>query len=444
MKNVVKVFVCCLLLAVLLAFPSKDNASFDAQTLRQSQNAVTSEQSEQMLKAFVGGESGKERLDRTSFSENEKLAAQYLNEYMTGLGWETQIRDFEYEASTGRSSHKLQSQNVVSALKCGKERAKRVVLGANYDNQTSDVKAGDYTLLKGIGGHGAYMNGTGVATLMTLAEKLKDAKLDFDVYIVYFGAGELYNRGAESYAESLKATELVDTLLMVNLQRIGGDKTYAYSDEVRTDHFDYVMKKADETGAGFSTLPTALPRMDVEYVSGIGYTHYGMLGGSKPFADRNVPYVNVFGGTFDTFGFGLDESKGQKNIVYTDNDTTAAMDERMSGYADKMSGVANTLYNCLTAPDFVSSVENTRQTKQNYSVLMASWIPFVIVVGVLVIFTLAMIPFASYFSKKYPIKKITRKVKVAVFGMDYEDKNSDDVFIDIKREDEPRNPFDGY
>ena len=443
MKNFSKVLICALVLALLLAFPIKSDGYFSAAAETQTDYAVTSAEAEAMLKKFVGGESGKERLDRTSFSEGEKLAAQFIADFMNGAGWETRTDEFEYTATAGRKTENFRSQNVVSVLKCGKENAKRVIVGANYDNQTSDVKVGDYPLLKGTEGHGAYMNGTGVATLLALAHKLTGIRLDFDLYFVFFGAGEVYNRGAESYAESLKATEIADTLMMVNLQRIGGDKIYAYSDEVKTDHGTYVTEKSKEYGEGFHSVADTLPRMDVEYVLGIGYTHMGMVGGSRPFADRNVPYVNVFGGTFDNFGFALDESKGKKNIAYTKDDTTAAMDERMSGYADKMSNVANTLYGCFTSDDFAESVKNARENKMDYSLIMTEWIPYVIVIGTLILFALAMIPIAGHFSKKYPIKKITRKVKVAVFGMDYEDKDSGDVFIDLKKS-EPRDPFDGY
>lgn len=385
-----------------------------------------------------------DRLDRTTFSDGERAAADYLKEKVDGLGLETTLQPFEYTATVGRSSETFFSQNVVALKKCGKENAKTVIVGANYDNQTSDVKVGEYKLLEGMSGHGAYMNGTGVATLLSLAEKLSEKSLDVDVYFVFFGAGEVYNRGAEEFAEKyLTASLLPRVTLMFNLQHIGGDNLYVYCDEVPTEHEDYITKKAAQAQIDLSKVPATQPRMDVEYISGIAYTHIGMLGANKPFFERKIPTANIFGGTLDTFGFALDECKGKSNIAYTKNDTIAEMDARMDGYADKMAQTAELVYGCLNSPDFISCVENSYAEKSDYSLLMKEWIPYVIVLSAMLVFGLALIPFAYRFEKKYPYKKTVRKLKVAVFGMDYEDKNSGDVFLDVKTSDK-RDPFDGY
>ena len=97
---------------------------------------------------------------------------------------------------------------------------------------------------------------------------------------------------------------------MINLQRLGGDNLYVYGDEVPTDHIDYIFDKAGQVGIEIDSVPNTLPRMPAEYIDGLPFTHMGMLGASAEFANKGIPYSNIFGGTFDTFSLGLDETKG--------------------------------------------------------------------------------------------------------------------------------------
>ena len=102
------------------------------------------------------------------------------------------------------------------------------------------------------------------------------------------------------------------------------------------------------------------------------------------------------------------------------------------------------LISALTDENFIASVENAREDAFDYSLLMKQWIPLLIAISVLLACGLVLIPVARHFEKKYPYKPTARRVKVAVFGMDYEDPKEGDVFIDVKRREDNNNPFKGY
>lgn len=446
MKKKISIIIAVLLLGVIcLAIP----ASANAQTSAGGGNEFLSADMRKELSDFVNGESGRERVDRTPFSAGEANAAQYLMDEMSALSaFETQLQNFTYQPYSNKEQEIYSSQNVVSVYKSAQPNAKAVIIGANYDNQFGEFNTSSHKVLAATASHGAYLNGTGVATLLQLARRLQSQapQLSYDVYIVFFGAGEMWNYGADKYVEEyMSASMLSNTLLMINLQRIGGDKTYIYSDEVRTDHNDYLFSKVEQEGLYFSKVPAHIPRMSADYIDKLQYVHMGMVGASASFANRGVPYANIFGGTFDTFTLGLDEMKDSKNVLYTENDTVRYLEENMTAYAYKMAETAQLVYATLTADDFISSIENTKQTAFNYSVLMTPWIASVIVIGIILICSLILVLVAQHFSKKYPYKPEIKRLKIAVFGMDYEQKNDSDIFIDIKQNSgDGKNPFDGY
>ena len=64
-----------------------------------------------------------------------------------------------------------------------------------------------------------------------------------------------------------------------------------------------------------------------------------------------------------------------------------------------------------------------------------------IVLFIVIALCILLIVLVKHFEKKYPFVPIVRKMKIAVFGMEYENKTDGDIFVDIKR---PKNPFDGY
>lgn len=456
-KNKVNISVILLIITVSAVMPflfgcsSSENNSLVRASLR-AEAVFTDEEMARELSEFMN-----DRTDRTPFSDGEKAAAEYIAARLGALdGFDTATEEVVYRPYSNDDTLIYKSQNVVSVRKSGKENAKAVIIGANYDNQYSSFSlpaasryTGPQVLLEATRSSGAYVNGTGTAALLALAEKIAERRtaLDFDLYVVFFGCGELGNYGARSFVESyLTAAQYERTLLMINLQRLGGDNLYVYGDEVQTDHIDYIFDKAGQVDIEIDSVPNTLPRMPAEYIDGLPFTHMGMLGASAEFANKGIPYSNIFGGTFDTFSLGLDETKGEKNVAYTENDNVDYLNSHMPSYSRKMADAANLVYGCLTSEDFVASIENTKSAARDYSIYTKIWIPSVIAIGVIILAALSLIPIARRFEKKYPPKPPSvRKLKVAVFGMDYEDASSGDIFVDLRRKEgsggNPDDPF---
>ena len=432
-----------LFFAIALTFTAARPTQSAALDAEEQSAAFEAQQMRDELRKYLDG-----RTDRTPFSDGEKEAANYLLGEMSALdGFESELQEIAYRPYSDNSETVYYSQNVVSVRKSKTPDAKTVIIGANYDNQYGEFalpQASRYSspqvLLNATRSSGAYLNGTGTAALLSLARKIAlDGKdLGFDLYVVFFGCGELGSYGARTFVDGYMTTSLLPrTVLMINLQRLGGDKTYIYSDEVRTDQQDYFTDRAAKTGMTLSTVPETLPRMAAEYIDGLNFTHVGMLGGQAEFMKRGIPCANIFGGTFDTFSFGLEETSGAHTIAYTENDNIDYLEKNLSGYADKMAETADLIYGAFADPEFISSIENSRSTKEDYSLLTKAWIPSVIAIGVLLLCALALIPISVHFEKKYPPKpKVVRRLKVAVFGMDYESPSEGDIFVDVRRKGE--------
>lgn len=114
----------------------------------------------------------------------------------------------------------FQGNNVVAMLR-GTGGGKKVVVGAHYDSVSA--------------GPGANDNGSGVGTLLELANSIRGRRYPFDIVFVAFGDEEIGLIGSKKYVESLNPQEKRQIVAMVNLDmvgvgdhmEIGGDKDLA-------------------------------------------------------------------------------------------------------------------------------------------------------------------------------------------------------------------------
>ena len=93
---------------------------------------------------------------RPTGTEAETRAAAWIQDHLTGWGYEVQNQPFTYTRS-GTEKH---SQNVVAELKGQSDKV--ILIGAHYDS-TGEKK----------GSEGATDNGAGVAALLAVAEALR-------------------------------------------------------------------------------------------------------------------------------------------------------------------------------------------------------------------------------------------------------------------------------
>lgn len=196
-------------------------------------------------------------------SENERLAAEYINGALLDLGYEPELQEFTVRDGI---FEEFSSQNVI-AVKPG-ESPKEIIIGAHYDS--------------GDEGTGADDNASGVAVMLETAELVANLQTPYSIRFIAFGSEENGLDGSYYYAAQMDEGDVENTLAMVNLDSLAaGDITYVYSDEGE-DAFlrDWVLEWADGQGYPLQTI------LDAELSDGDSY--YSDFGAFK---DRGIPFI---------------------------------------------------------------------------------------------------------------------------------------------------------
>ncbi len=384
---------------------------------------------EQKLEEFMNG-----REDRTSFTKWESAAADYLYETLVSYGYDD-ARIEEMTFTDGKSATRLESQNVIATHKSAADGAKNVVIGAYYDNWYSTPYKG---AAAGTKGDGALSNGTGVATLLAVAEYLKseDIELGFDVSIVFFGASATTVTGASYYYEEhMTAAERRNTVLMIELQRLGGDHIYAFSDARKTKREGFFDGIASANGLDIYKPTQKSPVMTMAYsLDGIPYLQWAHTGVYSVFFNKSVPTLNLVGGNWETIDMTDAEFADRSSVSFTKNDNMDVLKEYCPDYGDKMATAATLVIKSLTDGEFLETMVYDKENFPDTDILLKQWIWYLIAFAVVIIASLAMSLVNRRLAKKYPISAPgqPQQMKMAVFGMEYEDKSSGDIFIDVK------------
>lgn len=397
----------------------------------------TAEQMKAGLTAFIGdGTKGNNRTNRTSFRDGERAAAAWLESELAAYGYVPETGDSFSRPFTFKDVH---SQNVTALYSSSPENKAQIILSANYDNLYADIGN-----VRGNGGAGAMQNGTGVAILLVLAEKLRAEAIDlpFNVRFVFFGASEVGMIGSEYYIEEqMTGEEKRNTALVVNVRRIGGDYTYLYTDEVETPHGDMFMRMAGENNIAIRRQPRSVPYIAGEYKKDFPYATWGMMGDQARFMTRGMNIVSLYGGNLETLNVADIDGKAG-NISYTDRDTVAGLEKTYPEYGQRMADAAGLLYATMTAPDFLETCLTSAAGTYDYNWLTKPAIVTGIVIGVLILLGVLLMLLVKHFEKKYPIKPIVRNLRIAVFGTEYETSDEENIFVDVHPNDRPpSDPF---
>lgn len=393
--------------------------------------------------------------DRTATSDGEKHAAKYVAKkfYEFGLvSYKTKgdlnetfnqndyVKDVSFYTSTDGP---FISKNVIGMKKSSKQGAKNVYIGAHIDNYygapTINNEMNKST--------GAYDNGTGVATMLAIAEAIKDLTFDFNIVFIGFGAEEPGYYGSQDFVDNLSASEVEDALLMINLDSIGaGDKLYLYTYEGETYHERFMKQVADKKSVNINSMPK---RKDVSYgiqlFDDISYSHVGMESDHRTFYNSDILVANFFSYNLD--GLKWKESNSHDNIMHTSKDTYDILNEYYGAvnsdgekeYLAKMNGVADIVLSSLTATDFEKMLLDSKANLPNLSIWNKKWIYFVIGGSVLLISIGAVMMVYYSQKKKYQDEPITIEEtnasdNIEVFGSEFESKpndKNDDLFDDF-------------
>lgn len=400
--------------------------------------------------------------NRTPTSEAEHHAAQKLYRHFTG---QRENPDYDFSSGTGeqwidgkRYEHisvtpledtrfevttdddeKRTSYNVEVRYTGGAAHEKQVIVGAGYDTPYGKLADEFYGQLS----TGALENGVAVATLMTMIDYCEETQpvLDFDLVFVFFGCSSYNSLGARRYLQSMEPSERLGTLLMVNLYRFGGDRTYLYADEVSTAHEDFLRGVAGDKGINVYSLPSDMPLIDGTYRTDVSYAHYGMLGDHTVFVENDIPSAVLLDGYYGGFNLSDLECKGKDNIGATKDDTYQNLVRMRPLYKQHAASALSLVMHAVQTEGFVAAATRSRTDTKDFTGWTNPFWANMSVIFAIVALSIVLIVVVKLLEKKYPYVPKMRKLKIAVFGMEYENKEDGDVFIDVKS---PKNPFDGY
>ena len=124
------------------------------------------------------------------------------------------VEQEQVTASISVAERKLASQNVVATMrKRGDDDPPRwVILSAHYDTVANTQGAGD--------------NGSGLASLLTIARHIAGRDYPFDIRIVLFGAEEAALDGIEYFVENMGLWGRDGTIAMLNFDTLGSGSTF--------------------------------------------------------------------------------------------------------------------------------------------------------------------------------------------------------------------------
>ena len=137
----------------------------------------------------------------------------------------------ELEASVQVGVAELPSRNIIADKPGTTGDGRTVIIGAHYDTVADTEGASD--------------NGSGVATVLTLAEHMAGRNYPFDVRIILFGSEEIGLLGSQHYVATMSAEEIDNTTAMLNFDAFGSGGALQASGD------PHLIAAASESGRHF-------------------------------------------------------------------------------------------------------------------------------------------------------------------------------------------------
>lgn len=167
---------------------------------------------------------------RMTGSPAEMMAADYLNQQFSQLGYQSDIRRFNtrylYTSKDGHQNwHNVSASSVIAARE-GIE-PQQIIIMAHLDTFSP---LNDNDVNNNLGGltlQGVDDNASGLGVMLELATRLKDIPTRYGIRFIATSGEELGSLGAEDILKRMSASDKKNTLLVINLDSlIVGDKLY--------------------------------------------------------------------------------------------------------------------------------------------------------------------------------------------------------------------------
>lgn len=378
--------------------------------------------------------------DRYPASVSENAAAKKLAEHFGNKEKYGSLRVTDLNSTMFLSDDKASYNVEIKLDNPYYNGSNRVLVTASYDNpyKMGVENIGDYAI-------GAFA-ATGTAAVMSIIDHMCGKgqsalkNMDFNVTFVFFGSSYVNATGISRYlTDTVTAEELGNTIAAFDLNNFGGDRLYLYCDDIKTEREELFKNAVAECGAECYTLPVNMPIIDGAYKSGVYFAHSVMFGNSTEFSERGIASFKLFSGYYGGFNLSPIEKRGDVNVLGTYRDTYANLKEKRSAFSRQGSDAASSVISALSHSGFSQSVSGNKSVYDYGFALNPMW-AYIIELGILIALGVTVAVLVKKFEKKYPYKPVVKRMRVAVFGMEYEDPRSGDLYIDVKS----KNPFEDY
>jgi len=326
---------------------------------------------------------------RTTGTEGEAMAADWLENEMQSMGYEVSVQEFDasLEGVSGVKEEFAKSKNIIAQKKSASNTQDTVVICAHYDNAAKMFNS----VSMESGGEGALDNGSGVAVVLTVAQRLSafEGDLPYNVTFVFFGAEEVGSgmMGSEYYVSNLTQQQKDSILLVINVDTIAsGDNLYVWGEDIATPQADYFADISD----GKIICPSVA---SVSMGFSVGYRPYYNIchmSDHMSFLTEKIPVAFFFSGNLSD-GFSYVENAGKVDIQHTKNDTLEYLKQKHGiEFVNNMECVANAIYNGVVedAEGFATAVENARDfiVSDFWLDMSNAYLIFVVLLGAFAVF----------------------------------------------------------
>ena len=150
----------------------------------------------------------------------------------------------ELEAKVCVGTVSSPSRNVIADKLGSADNGRTVIIGAHYDTVADTEGASD--------------NGSGLATVLALAEYITGRDYPFDIRIVLFGSEEMGMLGSSHYVDNMNEEEIENTVAMLNFDALGsGTRLETAGDPALTDQTHAIGSELGMHLGKFSEEPWA-------------------------------------------------------------------------------------------------------------------------------------------------------------------------------------------
>ena len=230
---------------------------------------------------------------RMTGSPAEMLAADYLQQQFSQLGYQSDIRRFNtrylYTTKDGHQSwHNVSASSVVAAREGTKPQ--QIIIMAHLDTYSP---LNDNDVNNNLGGltlQGVDDNASGLGVMLELATRLKDIPTRYGIRFIATSGEEIGALGAEDILKRMSESEKKNTLLVINLDNlIVGDKLYFNSGKSTPTAVSKLTRdRALALAHRLNINATSNPGLNAKYPKGTGCCN-----DAEVFDKAGIPVLSV-------------------------------------------------------------------------------------------------------------------------------------------------------